>query len=249
MYGEALPHGPHHQDSAGGAPLEMLCAAIPGAKHTLAPDQHVTLEGSERRSVIGVLSGLLRSFRMTPDGRRHIARFVDPGGLIGLGKIGAFRTSTEAVAVSTIVVFSASAVEAALRTNERVRDAVIASMTGELLARDRIQFRLGRLWADERVADFLLERAGHREEDVARNITLQMSRADIADYLGVTIETISRALSRFQREGLLAMPDAHHFSIVRAAALAALASGDRDYSDPHAMARGAMLGARGGEFA
>jgi CRP-like cAMP-binding protein len=240
MYGEALPHCPGNrvEDSAGGAALDVLCAALPGAKHRLAPDQHVTLEGGERRSVIGVLSGVLRSFRMTPDGRRHIARFVDVGGLIGLGKIGAFRASTEAVAVSTIIIFSSRALEAAALVDARVREAVMESMTGELLARDRIQFRLGRLWADERVADFLLERAGTIKDNDAGTFALRMSRVDIADYLGVTIETISRALSRFQREGLVDMPDAHHFSIVRASALAALASGDRDYFDEHTRVRG-----------
>jgi CRP/FNR family transcriptional regulator len=238
MYGEASSHcsGTSAPDSAGGAPLDVLCAALPGVMHTLGPDQHVALEGGERRSVIGVLSGLLRSFRVTPDGRRHIARFVDPGGIVGLGKIGAFRASTEAVAVSRIIVFSAAALETALRANIAVRDAVMEAMTGELLARDRIQFRLGRLWADERVADFLIERAARIGDAHSQAIALQMSRADIADYLGVTIETISRALSRFQREGLVTMPDAHHFSITRARALADLASGDRDYSDHHVMA-------------
>lgn len=244
MYGEALSHcsGQVATDSAGGAPLEVLCATLPFAKHTLVPAQHVALEGGDRRSVIGVLSGLLRSFRMTPDGRRHIARFVDPGSIVGLGKIGTFRASTEAVAISKVVVFSASALEAALRTNMAVRDAVMEAMTSELLARDRIQFRLGRLWADERVADFLIERAARFDNSHGEVIALQMSRSDIADYLGVTIETISRALSRFQREGLVAMPDAHHFSITRPGALADLASGDRDYCDHRATRRRRSVG-------
>jgi CRP-like cAMP-binding protein len=192
------------------------------------------LEGSERRQVIGVISGTLRCFRMTPDGRRHITRFVGAGGLIGLGKIGAFRMSTEAVAISTIVVFSASALDAAIAARAHVRDAVIEALTSELIARDRIQFRLGRLWSDERVADFLLECAEHGQGASDHALCLQMSRADIADHLGVTIETVSRALSRFQREGLVEMKDAHHVQITHEAALTALASGDGDYFRPHA---------------
>jgi CRP-like cAMP-binding protein len=133
-------------------------------------------------------------------------------------------------------VFSATALETASRTNAAVRDAVMEAMTGELLARGRIQFRLGRLWSDQRVADFLLERAGVVAADGRAMTALQMSRADVADYLGVTIEPVSLALSRFQREGLVVMPDAHHFCIRRPGALASLASGDRDYRDHYAAA-------------
>ncbi|MGE0045710.1 MAG: Crp/Fnr family transcriptional regulator [Hyphomonadaceae bacterium] len=226
-----------------GGPLAALLKAIPGATQSLAPDQHLTMEGSHRRSVIGVISGTLRSFRMTPDGRRHITRFVDPGGLIGLGALNAFRTSTEAVTVSRIVSFKASALEAVMARDAGVRDAVIQSLTNELVARDRIQFRLGRLWSDERVADFLLERANAAETSQDHSVTLQMSRADIADHLGVTIETISRALSRFQRDGLLRMTDAHHFIIVRRRALAALADGDGVHATHHG-SPGALATAR-----
>jgi CRP-like cAMP-binding protein len=220
-------------------PLAVLRHILPGALHSLAPDQHITLEGSERRSVIGLISGTLRCFRMTPDGRRHITRFVDPGGLIGLGKLSAFRTSTESVTMSTIVSFKASAVEAIVAVNTHVRDAVLTSLTNELIARDRIQFRLGRLWSDERVADFLLERAGLAQSPAGQSVSLQMSRADIADHLGVTIETVSRALSRFQREGVVRMADAHHFTILRFGALRALAEGDGDYFVQHS--RSAVL--------
>lgn len=227
-----LPEPPRSADLKH-SPLAVLRHILPGALQSLAPDQHIALEGSERRTVIGLISGMLRCFRMTPDGRRHITRFVDPGGLIGLGKLNAFRTSTESVTMSTIVSFKASAVEAIIAANTHVRDAVITSLTNELIARDRIQFRLGRLWSDERVADFLLERASLTEHSTGLPVSLQMSRADIADHLGVTIETVSRALSRFQREGLVRMSDAHHFTIMRLGPLETLANGDRDYSGHH----------------
>jgi hypothetical protein len=111
-----------------GGPLAALLKAIPGATQWLAPDQHLTMEGSHRRSVIGVISGTLRSFRMTPDGRRHITRFVDPGGLIGLGALNAFRTSTEAVTVSRIVSFKASALEAVMARDAGVISSLCAAV-------------------------------------------------------------------------------------------------------------------------
>lgn len=222
------PHRSAREGAAGGA-LAILRAELACTTHTFAPDQSIALEGSERRAIMGVCAGMLRCSRVTPDGRRHIMRFVDPGGLIGLGRLGVFRFTTEAVAPSVVVTFSAHALDLAFAERADVREAVLEALTRELTARDRIQFRLGRLWSDERVADFLLERARLAETHDRPSIALQMSRADIADHLGVTIETVSRALSRFQRDGIVRMIDAHHFTIARPRALAALAEGDGEH--------------------
>lgn len=207
-------------------PLSVLRKSVRGAVRVVRPDQHIALRGEGRNTVVGVVTGLLRCFRMTSDGRRHVARFVRPGGLIGLGALLAYRSSVEAVAVSSIVEFRASALDAACVEDPAARQAIMQAMTAELVARDRIQFRLGRLWADERVADFLLELVEETPEEGALSGRLQMSRADVADYLGVTIETVSRALSRFQREGLMRLHDPHHFTILRMGALSALALRD-----------------------
>jgi hypothetical protein len=101
-------------------------------------------------------------------------------------------------------------------------------MTAEMTARDRIQFRLGRLWSDERVADFLVELSTEPDGTSRASSTIVMSRADIADHLGVTIETVSRALHSFQRRGLVRLDGAHRFTILRGRALRGFASGDGD---------------------
>lgn len=207
-------------------PLAVLKRAVPGVVRVIGPDRHIAMEGEDRDTIIGVLSGLLRCYRMTVDGRRHVARFVRPGGLIGLGALAAFRSTVEAVTTSAIVEFRVHALDVAAGDNASIRQATMQAMTAELLTRDRVQFRLGRLWADERVADFVLELAGIMGAGGKRTITLQMSRADIADHLGVTIETVSRALSRFQSEGFIRLDNPHHFSILNHAALQALAMGD-----------------------
>ena len=76
-----------------------------------------------------------------------------------------------------------------------------------MTVRDRIQFRLGRLWSDERVADFLIELSTEPDGSIRASSTIAMSRADMADHLGVTIETVSRALSRLARDGLICFAD------------------------------------------
>jgi CRP/FNR family nitrogen fixation transcriptional regulator len=80
---------------------------------------------------------------------------------------------------------------------------------------------LGRMTAPERVAAFLLEMFDRR--DATRNLSLPMSRNDIADYLGLTIETVCRLLSAFKREGAIAIPNAHQVELHDRAALEAIA--------------------------
>jgi CRP-like cAMP-binding protein len=183
-------------------------------------------EGGAREIVLGVVSGLLRCFRMTPDGRRHVTRFVRPGNLVGLWRLALSRSSVEAVAISTIAEFRAEALDAASACNEAIREAAFQALTGELTARDRAQFRLGRLWAEERVADFLLEVA--EVTSGAAEGELRMSRIDIADHLGMTIETVSRALRCFQKDSVIRLEDARHFRILRPRTLQALALGDSE---------------------
>jgi len=210
------------------APLDVLRSALPGPVRHVDPDQHVTIEGAKRDVVVGVVSGLLRSFRMTPDGRRHLTRFAKAGDLIGLGALNTYRGSSEAVAASTIVSFPVRALDAAAETDARVRQAILEAMTAEMTARDRIQFRLGRLWSEERVADFLVELSTAPDGTSRASSTIAMSRADMADHLGVTIETVSRALHSFQRRGLVRLDGAHRFTILRGRALRGFASGDGD---------------------
>lgn len=216
----------HHADTA--SPLTILRRALPAAVRTVAADRHVTLEGARRDAVIGVVSGLIRCFRVTPDGRRHIVRFVRAGEVICLGAHGTYRNSAEAVTASGIVVFPARALEACAERDASVRHAVLEAMTAEIAARDRTQFRLGRLWADERVADFLLEMSEQTAGKVGESVPIHMSRADIADHLGITLETVSRALHRFQRLGLVDLTAARRFTILRSEDLRGFAAGDSD---------------------
>lgn len=209
-------------------PLDVLRAEARGVISVVRPDQQIAAQGEERTDVIGVLSGLVRCVRMTPDGRRHIGRFVRRGGVIGLGATSAFRNSIEAVTTSSIIRFSVHALEHRCAEAPSLRSAVVEAMTMELVARERMQFRTGRLWAEERIADFLLELVDEPDATDGQVIAFRMSRADIADHLGLTIETVSRTLSRLQREGVVRMADAHHLSVVDMSMLRALASGDGD---------------------
>lgn len=219
---------PMHLDvpAVGLTPLQTLHAELQGVRRSVDQDQVVALEGAPRKHVIGVATGLLRCFRITPDGRRHITRFVGPGGLVGLGTHATYRNSAEAVSASSLIIFSASALDAGMERSAKIRKAVMDGLTLEMSVRDQTHFRVGRLWADERVADFLLEvhsTTSHAESDTNE---IRMSRSDIADHLGVTIETVSRALNRFQKMKLIRFVDVRHFVVLRINDLSNFALGD-----------------------
>ncbi len=223
---EASARTPATRDAAPDAAMDLLRRAITHRARVFAPDQTLVTEDDEKTHIIAVSSGLLRCSRMTPDGRRLVTRFVRAGGMIGLGRLPVFRSSVEAVTASGVIEFPIPAVDAACSTLEHIRNIIFDAFTAELSARDRAQFRLGRLWAEERVADFLMEAAAATADGVRGE--LRMSRADIADHLGVTIETISRALRCFQKDGLIRLDGPRHFQIVRTQQLKALALGDSD---------------------
>lgn len=191
------------------APLDILSEALPSVTRQVQAGQAIALEGDANGHVYGVLSGLVRCFRVTADGRRHIGRFAGPGSFIGLGMLGALRHSAEAVERSQLLVFRTASVENALETNSAVRAAVLRSMAEELIERERAEMRLARMSSDQRVADFLLEMC--RDEEPICLIT--MTRADIGDHLGVTLETVSRALHHLVSHGLIELLDARHVAI------------------------------------
>lgn len=173
--------------------------------------------------IFGVLSGTLRCFRMTADGRRHISRFAVAGDIIGLCPLGVPRHSTEAINDARVAFFRVETIEAAIRTNDVVRDAIMRALARELNDGVRSQTRLGCFSAEQRVADFLL---GIPNAATASSTPIEMPRADIADHLGITIETVSRALNRFAKIGLIELTNPHQFRIPSTSRLRRLIQGD-----------------------
>lgn len=215
-------------DDAGGSadasasPLQVLQTHAPHVVRVAPAGRHLSMEGVPMGHILGVLSGTLRCFRMTADGRRHISRFSVAGDIIGLCPLGVPRHSTEAINDARIAFFRVDTIEAALRTNDLVRDAIMNALALELNDGARSQTRLGCFSAEQRVADFLLG----IPNAATSSCTIEMPRADIADHLGITIETVSRALNRFAKMGLIELTNPHQFRIPSASRLRRLIQGD-----------------------
>jgi len=203
-----LPHDSVNANSAGTSndpSRDVAVIAIHakfGASETFhAKDQKIYCESEPADRIYEVIRGAIRSYKSLSDSRRQICAFHLPNDVFGLEFGPNHRFTAEAVVDSTVRMIRRHSLEYMAATDVRVaRD--LLSMTAKSLrfTEDRLLL-LGRKLALERVADFLLEM--DRRLQGTSMIALPMSRRDIADYLGLTLETVSRILSDLRNQGVL----------------------------------------------
>ncbi len=168
-----------------------------------------------------VLSGAVRTHKFFNDGRRQIDAFYLPGDIVGLELGERHQLSAEAICNATVsTVRRASLAALARGDGEVVRQ--MWGLTARELRRAQTRTLLLARTAQERVACFLLEMADRGVSDGC--VDLPMSRQDIADYLGLTIETVSRTLTLLEAHGLIALPSARRIRLRNLAELRKLGS-------------------------
>jgi CRP-like cAMP-binding protein len=175
-----------------------------GAPVRFARNTEVYGESEAAEYFYQVVSGAVRTYKVLNDGRRQIGAFYLPGDVLGLeaGETHAF--SAEAVVDTTVRVARRSIIVAlAARDGELAADLWNHTAGGLRLAQEHMLL-LGRKNAEERVASFLLDMA--RREAAVEVVELPMSRQDIADYLGLTIETVSRTLTQLEDKEAIELP-------------------------------------------
>ena len=214
-----------------------LCAALPNAAlapleavagHVdLAPGATLVREGEPRRAYFTVTAGAIRLVRMLADGRRRVAGFRMPGDFIGLSGSPQHRHDIEAVTESAVCRVRLDDMAALRDTHPALDRRLLALALEELdMERDNALW-LSRMQPTERLAGFLAWLAERRRRWHAdpRVVVLPMGRIDIADYLGMTVETVSRSFSRLRHDGVIALPDAQTVEILDRRALDALSIG------------------------
>ncbi len=185
---------------------------LPGAVFSCAPGERIYAEGDRAHSLYAVISGAVRTVRHSCDGRRQVSGFYYPGDLFGLEVDEEHAFAAEAMCPSQV---------RSVRLGSTEDRAIVQAARRELArAHDHLAM-LGRRSAEEKVASFLLELAQQRP---AGHAALPMSRQDMADYLGLALETVSRVLGRFQDENLVIFSSCRDFRIVRRSRLKRLAS-------------------------
>ena len=151
--------------------------------------------------VYQVKSGAVRSYKLLTDGRRQIGAFHLAGDIFGLENGGDHRFTTEAIVDTTVRLIKRQSLEMVAESDAVVARNLLSMTTSNLQHAEDHMLLLGRKTSLERVAAFLLEM--DKRLTAAGVMALPMSRRDIADYLGLTLETVSRALSRLHELGTL----------------------------------------------
>jgi CRP-like cAMP-binding protein len=190
-------------------------AELAGISMSFAKGAEIYGENEPADYVYMVVSGAVRSYRILSDGRRQIEGFHFEGDIFGLETGAEHVASAEAVTQTTVQVIRRSAVFAAAE-----RDKDVANRLWKLTAIELSHARKHALLlvksAQERVASFLLDMA---RRGTGNAVDLPMSRQDIADYLGLTIETVSRTLSLFQQEAAIDLPNSRRIVLRNRGAL------------------------------
>ena len=185
-------------------------------------DETVYCQGGAADYWYRIVDGAARQCTQISDGRRQIMDFLLPGDLFGFDASTRHECSVECVASNTTVArYQRQQIESLMESDpplaRRMREIAFGSI-------DRLQARmilLGRSRALERVCGFLLELAHRVQVEAEGTVALPMSRYDIADYLAIAVETVSRSLTTLRSERVITFFDARHFRIINRRALEA----------------------------
>jgi CRP/FNR family nitrogen fixation transcriptional regulator len=208
-------------DPRGARPAATLAETFErlGARMHFARDEEIYAQDDDADLLFQVVSGVVRTSRLTADGRRQVGDFYYPGDIFGLEPGPDHRFAAEALTACELMAVRRASVRAAAGEFEFNR-AILEAARQEMERLQEHVLLLGRKSACERVASFLISLAQGRSDGP---VELSMGRQDIADYLGLTIETVSRMLTRLQGEAIVEFPSLRAFRVRRWTALEALA--------------------------
>lgn len=180
-----------------------------GRSRQLARGETLAWAGDEALICANLLSGVLKLSAMTADGREQIVGLLYPADFVGRPFAEEVEHSITALTDVELCVFPRKPFEAALENHVRMERLLLRRTLAALDEARARMLMLGRKTAEEKVASFLLDMAGHLGgQQKASEVTfdLPLTRSQIADVLGLTIETVSRQMTKLKRDGLIGLP-------------------------------------------
>jgi CRP/FNR family nitrogen fixation transcriptional regulator len=180
---------------------ELSHRSVSSSDHKYARATEVFGEEEAAEYIYQVIEGAVRTHRLLPDGRRQIGAFHLAGDIFGLENGDSHRFTAEAIVNTTVPVMRRESLDRVAKTNSDIIRSMLRLTTDNLEHAENHLLLLGSKTSVERVAAFLVE----MDQRLTRTgvMALPMNRRDIADYLGLTLETVSRALSLLKKKGFL----------------------------------------------
>lgn len=198
------------------------------AERSLGEHEHLFLEDEAQTHVYLVLSGVIGTYKVLADGRRQICAFAYPGDILGLDCAGRHVNNAESLGACRVRSIPINAI-AKLIMSEPGFGQTLLRITATELADTRDQMlSLGRKSAAEKLATFLLgiSRRNSPPDENEGMINIPMKRSDIADFLGLTVETVSRNFTKLKRMGVISMQTSTAIKIENMEMLELMADGD-----------------------
>lgn len=184
----------------------------------------VFYEADPSTYLFNVVQGSLRLSKLLPDGRRQVTGFLFPGDFLGLSVGGVYSYTAEALTAASLCRFERASLTRMLDRFPKLEHQLLSLASNELAqAQDHLMV-LGRKTATERIATVLLrlsERIG-KKRDAGCALDLPMTRSDLADYTGLTTETVSRTISHMKKQGVVDTAGVRGLTIPRVEALAGI---------------------------
>lgn len=187
-------------------------------------NEYLCMQNSPSNRVFNIVSGMAMVERISSAGRRQVLAFLYPGDFVGLTNSSHFEygirclTGISACEFNRNDLYVLSEKIPTLKANLKFIRALVQQITFDQL------YMLGQLTAYERICFFIVELLKRIPNNIENSLELPMTRADIADYLGLTVETVSRSLSKLKRDCLIETPSASSLRILDREELEAVAS-------------------------
>lgn len=193
---------------------------------TIRPGKHLFLEGDPADRIYEVATGVLRLTRIMEDGRRQVIAFGYPGDTVGFPSDGRYHTDCDALEPATLIVHRRVDLETSngdVGLHRRLLQAALREISG---MQDHFMM-LGRKSSVEKLASFLLVLASRVGEPLGNfdQVALPMTRSDIADFLGLTTETVSRTFTQLRKSQIIAIEHINTVVILKPIALRSIAEG------------------------
>jgi CRP/FNR family nitrogen fixation transcriptional regulator len=180
---------------------DLSHAKVSSSEFKYRKDTEIFGQAEPADYIYQVIEGAVRTHKLLSDGRRQIGAFHLPADIFGLENGDFHRFTAEAIVDATVRLVKRQSLEREAKKDPRMVRNLLNMTTDNVQHVENHLLLLGRQSATERVGAFLLEMNGRLTS--AGAMALPMSRRDIADYLGLTVETVARALSAFKRKGYL----------------------------------------------